>query len=211
MDQPARLACPLCKSSKVQDFHNDRQRDYYRCTLCRLVFVPPDQRLGRLEEKAVYDLHQNDPADQGYRQFLSRIFFPLIERIETNATGLDFGSGPGPALPQMLFEEGYTTEMYDPFYANNVELLERSYDFITCTETVEHFYHPAREFDLLFSLLKPGGWLGIMTKLVINQRAFSTWHYKNDRTHVCFFSRETFSWLADRYRSKIESIAKDVI
>jgi hypothetical protein len=50
-----------------------------------------------------------------------------------------------------------------------------------------------------------------MTKLVIDRDAFATWHYKNDPTHVCFFSVDTFHWLADLWRAKIEFIGNDVI
>ena len=211
MDTPAILACPLCSGTRISDFHSDKKRDYYRCTQCALVFVPPHQRLNTLQEKATYELHENDPADAGYQQFLSRLYFPLIELFTSDSEGLDFGSGPGPALPRMFHRKGYKMKIYDPFYANNPETLERSYDFITCTEVVEHFFHPDKEFDLLFSLLKPNGWLGMMTKLVINQQAFSTWHYRNDPTHVCFFSRQTFTFLAKKYQCQLEFIGNDVI
>ena len=43
-----------------------------------------------------------------------------------------------------------------------------------------------------------------MTKLVRNQEAFAKWHYKNDLTHVCFFSRATFEWLSDQWQADLE-------
>jgi len=46
-----------------------------------------------------------------------------------------------------------------------------------------------------------GGWLGIMTKRVRDQEAFKTWHYKNDPTHIGFFSEATFQWLTGRWSS----------
>ena len=211
MDTPATVGCPLCFGTNISDFHSDKKRDYYHCTQCALVFIPPHQRLDKPQEKTIYDLHENDPADDGYQKFLSRLFFPLIERIATDSEGLDFGSGPGPALPRMFHSKGYKIKTFDPFYANNPDTLKKSYDFITCTEVVEHFFYPAREFDLLFSLLNPNGWLGLMTKLVKNRQAFATWHYKNDPTHVCFYSRQTFTWLAERYQCQLEFIGNDVI
>lgn len=101
--------------------------------------------------------------------------------------------------------------LYDRFYADFREVLTRRYDFITCTETVEHLFEPGDVFDRLFSILESGGWLGLMTKLVIDRDAFRRWHYKNDPTHVCFFSRETFQWLAARHGCSLEFIGNDVI
>lgn len=204
--------CPLCSSPSIQAFHRDKKRDYLYCMICHLVFVPPAQHLDPKEEKAIYDLHENQLDDPGYRQFLSRLTIPLQERLSPDASGLDFGCGPGPLLAKMLQEQGYQTAIYDPFYANHEQrLLQGRYDFITCTEVVEHFRQPQQEFQRLFDMLKANGLLGIMTKLVIDADAFSRWHYKNDLTHISFFSQATLKWLANQYHCQLEIIGKDVI
>ncbi|MGR8932544.1 MAG: class I SAM-dependent methyltransferase [Gammaproteobacteria bacterium] len=203
--------CPLCLYNDISLFHRDKKRDYFRCRRCLLVFVPPRQHLDTKAEKAVYDLHENQLDDPGYRRFLSRLAIPLIKRLPAGASGLDYGCGPGPLLARMLQTQGHRIELYDPFYANDVERLQRRYDFIACTEAAEHFRQPFQEFQRLFCMLKPGGLLGIMTKLVIDAEAFSRWHYKNDMTHISFYSRPTLLWLGDRYRCEVEIIGKDVI
>jgi len=53
--------------------------------------------------------------------------------------------------------------------------------------------------------------LGIMTKLALDREAFACWHYKNDRTHVSFFSRETFTWLAAEWNAELAFVGNDVI
>ncbi len=63
----------------------------------------------------------------------------------------------------------------------------------------------------LWSRLSPGGWLGVMTKLVLNAEAFSGWHYKNDPTHVCFFSENTWRWWAARQGVDLVFAGPDVI
>ena len=78
-------------------------------------------------------------------------------------------------------------KLYDLFYAPDTQFLQRQYDFIAASEVVEHLHHPRRELERLWSCLKPNGVLGIMTKRVIDQAAFSHWYYKSDLTHVCFF------------------------
>jgi SAM-dependent methyltransferase len=211
MDMPTQLNCPLCRAYDIAHFHRDNRRDYYRCETCQLVFVPPDQRLSLQQEKAIYDLHQNNLHDEGYRRFLSRLYLPLAGRIKAGSQGLDYGCGPGPALAAMFIEHGFPMALFDPIYANQPEVLQPDYDFISCTEVVEHFATPECEFQRLFSLLVPGGWLGIMTKLVLDKQAFSNWHYKNDQTHICFFSKNTFQWLARQYQCRLELLGGDVI
>ena len=102
-------------------------------------------------------------------------------------------------------------EIYDHFYAPDTQPLKRSYDFITASEVVEHLHKPRQELERLWSCLKPNGSLGIMTKRVIDQQAFSTWHYKNDQTHVCFFSIETFQWFANHWGATLTEPEKDVV
>ena len=204
------LSCPLCQVSAASPFFQDH-RDYFRCPECALVFVPPQQFLSAEEEKAVYDQHENSADDPAYRQFLNRLFKPLSQQLQANSYGLDFGSGPGPTLSVMFNEAGHSMANYDCFYAPQNSLLQQQYDFITATEVVEHLHHPRQELDRLWSCLKPRGSLGIMTKRVLSQEAFSHWHYKNDPTHVCFFSLETFQWLANYWQAALTIPEKDVV
>ncbi|MEE3372305.1 MAG: class I SAM-dependent methyltransferase [Planctomycetota bacterium] len=207
---PVCPTCPLCRESDTGTFYEDR-RAYYRCSTCCLVFVLPTQFLAAPAEKAEYDRHQNSPQDPGYRQFLQRLLDPLAARLEPASRGLDFGSGPGPTLSVMFQEAGHLMEIFDPFYAPNGNVFQQQYDFITASEVVEHLHDPAEELERLWSCLKPGGLLGIMTKRVIDREAFSRWHYKADPTHVCFFALETFVWLAQRWRAEFTVAGKDVV
>ncbi len=212
-----REPCPLCESPDTDPFHRDRRRKYWRCPACRLIHVPSTFFLTEAEEKAEYDLHENHPGDSGYRRFLSRLHDPLVERLPERSHGLDFGCGPGPTLSVMLEETGHPMAVYDPFYAPSREVLESTYDFVTATEVVEHLHRPKEELSRMWSLVRPGGWLALMTKLALAQdpeqdrQAFSRWHYKNDLTHVCFFSRPTFQWLGRRLGSPPVFIGSDVI
>ncbi|MBZ0329335.1 class I SAM-dependent methyltransferase [Halomonas sp. ANAO-440] len=204
------LTCPLCASAETPYFHRDARRDYHRCTNCWLVFVPPDQRLAPEAEKAVYDQHRNSPDDAGYRQFLSRLYTPLRERLAPAAQGLDFGAGPGPTLSVMFEEAGHPMAIYDPFYAADRVVLERQYDFITATEVAEHLFEPGLELERLAGMLRPAGWLGLMTKRVTRWETFPRWHYILDPTHVIFFSDATFEWLAHHLDMRLELPASDV-
>lgn len=205
------VPCPLCQAEKAHGFFQDKRRNYLRCEVCNLVFVPPSQFLSEADEKRRYDLHQNSPDDLNYRSFLSRLFLPMQNCLNPGSCGLDFGSGPEPLLAAMFEEAGHSMTIFDFFYANVPSALEKQYDFITATEVVEHLHDPIRELERLWGCLKDGGRLGIMTKPAPDQDAFSLWHYKNDLTHVCFFSKFTFEWLADQWNADLTFADKDVV
>ncbi len=219
MDSNSLRPCPLCSCSEGELFYHDTSKrnrqgsgvTYYCCPQCKLVFMASEHFVSQADEKAVYELHQNDPADIGYRQFLGRLFQPLNERLPPHSSGLDFGSGPGPTLSLMFEEAGHTMAIYDPFYAPDLRPFNHKYDFITATEVVEHLHHPKQELNRLWECLKPNGFLGIMTKRVLDVESFQTWHYKNDPTHVIFFALETFEWLAAQWGAKLEVLDKDIV
>lgn len=169
------------------------------------------QYISAADEKARYDLHNNNPDDQRYRRFLSRVFIPMEKRLAPGSHGLDFGSGPGPTLSLMFEEIGHSMAIYDCFYAKDSSVLLEPYDFITATEVLEHLHDPAKELDRLWGLLKPGGNLGVMTQLIPDREAFASWNYKDDLTHVCFFSPSTFQWLADLWRGDVTFAPKGVM
>lgn len=204
-------SCPLCHSPKTSEYFENKRRRFLQCQNCDLVFVPSRFHVTQAEERRIYDLHENDCNDQGYRRFLSRLSIPLIERLSPNQKGLDFGCGPGPALAQMLEEEGHQMSLFDLYYHNAPKVLENSYDFICATEVIEHLKQPGIELENLVHMLHPNGILALMTKLVINREAFAKWHYIQDPTHICFFSRKTFLFLADRLDCHLQFIDRDVI
>jgi hypothetical protein len=203
--------CPLCDSENSTDYWHDHRRDYLLCGTCHLVFVPQDQLVSAAEEKARYDTHRNSPDDPRYRQFLSRLFTPVEQRLPPRSRGLDFGSGPGPTLSVMFAEAGHTVAIYDRFYASDPSVLEHPYTFITATEVVEHLRHPGQELGRLWTLLEPGGYLGLMTQLVLGRVQFGRWRYKDDVTHTRFFSRATFEWLGGSWKADVRFEDKDVI
>jgi len=202
--------CPLCGSDTIANFYTDQSRSYIRCSTCYLIHVPSEFHLAQDDEHRRYDSHQNSPADSGYRSFLSRLLTPLLPRLKPGQSGLDFGCGPGPTLSVMLQEYGFSMAVYDPFYAVDTTVLQRRYDFITCTEVIEHFARPDIEWRQLLELLNNGGRLAIMTAFYNEQMSFADWYYKNDPTHIGFYSTATFDWLALRDDLKVEYFGDSV-
>lgn len=203
--------CPVCRHQTSLPFIKVEQLQYWRCPRCMATFLDPGQRPGAAREKAEYDRHQNLPGDPGYRHFLSRLASPLLERLEPASEGLDFGCGPGPTLSLMMTEAGHRMALYDPFYHPDATALSKRYDFITCTEVVEHLHAPAQVFQQLHDCLRPGGWLGIMTRFQTDDGRFANWHYRRDPTHVVFYRTETFAWLGEDWGWSMDIRPPDVV
>ena len=188
-----------------------KQQAYWRCEHCQATLLDPACYLSPEQERAYYALHENHPDDPGYRRFLSRLSSPLQAVLPPGCHGLDYGCGPGSALAAMLQEAGYRITLYDPFFHPDPQALARAYDFITCSEVVEHFHHPAEQFRYLDSLLKPGGVLAIMTCFQTDDERFANWHYRRDPTHVVFYREATFHHLARQFAWHCEVPCKDVV
>ena len=204
-------ACLVCEHGTPELFDTIEGKTYWRCPSCHATLLDPADRLGREAERAHYLHHENDPNDSRYRAFLSKLANPLLERLPAGASGLDYGCGPGPALAAMLREAGHEVALYDPFFAPDPSALTARYDFVCCTETAEHFHNPAQEFERLVAMLKPGGWLAIMTCFQTDDARFAAWHYRKDPTHVVFYWAETFTEIASQHGLSCEIPCKDVV
>lgn len=206
----ASIKCSLCSSEYHDFFFKDKFRTYLRCSTCSLIFVPPKFHVSREREKARYEEHNNDPNDAGYRAFLERIIDPIMKSFKPPARGLDFGCGPTTLVADILKESGFEMEVYDPFYAPQKSVLENKFDFIVTTEVVEHLSQPLTVFKKLLSMLNPGGMIAVMTRLHDDSIDFKGWHYKNDPTHISFFSVRTFDWLSRELGIKHRKIEHDI-
>lgn len=204
------VPCPVCETPSLVPFQTIKDTPYYRCETCEATVMEPSCWLDERREREIYNLHDNHPEDEGYRRFLSKLTGPLLEQLSAGARGLDFGCGPGPALAGMMREAGMDMALYDPFFHPETSVLEHQYDVVTCTEVVEHLHRPADTFRQLDRLLKPGGWLGVMTCFQTDDHRFANWHYRRDPTHVVFYRESTLAWLAREYGWRLDVPAKDV-
>lgn len=205
-------SCPLCQSVRLQAYAQDKKRAYLQCSECKLVFADPASWPTQDSEKAEYDLHENALDDEGYNRFLSRIVEPLNARIPAQSRILDFGCGPAPALAKQLTSLGHRVDLFDVFYYPNPAVWQKRYPAIVLTEVIEHLHTPAGEIERLWHQLEAGGVLAIMTQRVISQERFFSWQYKNDPTHVCFYSAATFQWLSEELAaSNLEFIGRDMV
>ena len=202
--------CVVCDSKLIESFKTSDKLLYWQCNSCEAKFLDNSFHINADAERDRYLEHENIVDDPGYRNFLSKLTKPLKEKLSSSSTGLDFGCGHGPALADILTKDNFKIDLYDPFFFPNKDIFSKTYDFITCTETAEHFFNPNREFKTLDSILAPGGWLGIMTTFLTEDKSFESWHYRRDPTHVVFYGVKTFEVIAEQNNWQLEIPSKDI-
>lgn len=176
-----------------------KTRKYYSCAGCGAIMLGADHFLSAEKEKQRYLAHNNDVDDPGYRKFVAPILNSVKAGFGREHQGLDFGAGPGPVISKQLKNDGYDIRLYDPLFHNDPAALETAYDYIVCCEVMEHFARPAEEFGRLRRLLKKNGKLLCMTRIYHSGIDFENWHYKNDTTHIFFYSMKTLEWIKANY------------
>ena len=200
------MTCPLC-NNKAKAFYTI----YYRCSKCDGIFKDSSHLLEKSLERNHYENHENNIEDTHYQKFVSPITKTIQKDFPKNSHGLDFGSGKAPVIAHICKQNGYAMEFYDIYFYPDLNPLQKQYDFIAASEVIEHFYNPKIEFTLLQSLLKPKGSLYLMTEIYDDSIDFSSWYYKNDPTHVFFYTKKTVAWICQNYGFKNFLIEKRLI
>lgn len=202
--------CSLCQTPLVNSRRSADGKIYFDCACCGLISLKEEFRLSNEQEKRRYLLHQNSTGSSGYQEFLERTIAPLRSNIKPGMSGIDYGCGPGPTISKILNAEGMTVTDYDPYFAPRVFSDSEQFDFITCTETIEHFRNPAVEFEKLSRLVRPSGWVVLMTEILDGDISFENWWYIRDRTHVSLYQPKTMEWIAHKYKWCMQIPSKTV-
>ncbi len=202
-------SCKICSNHVRAIYDEQFDVNYYYCGSCRFLFMDDKNILPPEQEQQRYLRHTNTLEDTGYvdmlKTFINKSITPFQQNIKT---ALDFGSGPGPVLSQLLREMGYETDIYDIYFAPGKVYKGKTYDLITCTEVVEHLKDPLETLRRLKDRLNPGGILAVMTlfhpvydisstpEQLPCEKVFKDWWYRRDPTHISFFRPETFYHVA---------------
>ncbi len=172
---------------------------YDVCTRCGFTRKPSRFHPDPVSEKQQYDQHENTPDNEGYVAMLDGFLRRAVDPFVVSGRALDFGSGPGPILKDLLKGRGFKTDHYDPIYHPDRAVFKKRYDVITATEVFEHFHHPLEETLRLCTLLEDGGILAVMTSLRMEEdETFLDWWYRRDPTHVSFYTARSFDILSEK-------------
>lgn len=191
--------CLICGSETTDIIDSQIRVTHSHCDNCGFIYKNKEFHLSLDVEHDNYKMHNNTFESKGYVQIFVDLVNDYIKPLNIKGKVLEFGSGPGPVLKELLIREGYDVFDFDPFFNNNLTYLKNKYQLITSTEVVEHFVEPLKEFEHLSNLLEKGGYLLLMTRLrTMDSNEFLNWWYRRDLTHISFYTLDTFKEIGKR-------------
>lgn len=194
------MNCIFCQSEQLEKIIEDN----YRCLDCHVIFKSENIHLKSAEEEQRYQFHENDANNKDYFDFLIKLLRPIESELSKIKTHLDFGSGKSSVYQKFFLERNCESLCYDLFFFPDKKTLTRQYDLVTCSEVVEHFNHPACDWETLISTVKVNGILAIMTNFYLEENDYQKWWYKNDPTHVIFYTLKSLELIEVKYSLKLQ-------
>lgn len=197
------MDCLIC-GHDTQTFIDEKSMiNYSYCPHCQCISKSSEHFRPIPEQKERYDLHENDPEDEGYQAYFQRFLDFVLPLVGRPQTALDFGCGRSSLLADMLRNEGVECDYYDPIYHPENINDNKKYQLIVSIEVFEHLHDPKAIFESLLERLEEGGYLALQTQFHPNDiEAFKRWYYHLDPTHIVFFTPQTFKELAEIYGSE---------
>ncbi|MFT7824020.1 MAG: class I SAM-dependent methyltransferase [Sulfurimonas sp.] len=194
------MDCLICGHDTNRFIDEKSSITYYCCPYCQCISKSREHFKTIPEQKERYDLHENNPENEGYQAYFRRFLDDILPQVGHPETALDFGCGESSLLADMLAGEGIACDYYDPiYYPENMED-GKKYELIVSTEVFEHLHHPKAVFASLLKRLKDGGYMALQTQFHPNNiEAFKKWYYPLDPTHIVFFTPHTFCVLCEMY------------
>ena len=153
------MRCHICNEPTMMFMDQKNQMLYQHCKACEYIFKHPSVFQTIEDQKARYDLHENEVESEGYRAYFKRFLDFVLPLVQNPQSALDFGCGESSLLASMLEEEGIACDYYDPLYHPDGLVDSKKYDLIVSTEVFEHLHHPKETFSQLVNMLNPGGTL----------------------------------------------------
>jgi hypothetical protein len=87
-------SCLVCHSEHLETIAHRNSKKYFYCSICNLISMCSKYYLDSHFEKMHYDQHQNSIENKGYCSFLMRLIDPMVEFLDREFKGLDYGCGP---------------------------------------------------------------------------------------------------------------------
>jgi hypothetical protein len=205
------MNCRLCKSSRCTKLAIQDTRSYFLCGNCGFIFVPPCDHVSAEEERERYELHNNRPDHEGYIRFLKEPVDVVVKETPPSGTILDYGSGKEAVLTRLLQERGLDCTAYDPLYKTGTDALKKTYDSVVLCEVAEHLRDLEKGIAEIKRAAGAAGKIILRTQLYRSAEEFAGWWYRNDITHINFFSRQSINKLAALCgREKVMQAGEDI-
>jgi ubiquinone/menaquinone biosynthesis C-methylase UbiE len=211
--------CPLCGSKSYKNYWATPQYKLSRCLRCGMVWDPsPPQKLETIYTEEYFI---NDNPKGGYANYFEGMainrmtFYERIKRINKKVSRkekmLDVGSALGDSLEEakkLGWKKLSGVELSQ--YAlnksrkkgidinlgtlNDVKFPSDYFDVVTVQDVIEHIKYPVKEINEIYRILKPGGFVflvtpdidGLWAKLLKDK-----WYHYKPKEHIMYFSQKT--------------------
>lgn len=199
------MLCKLCNNPVITISDTRNNWEFFHCCECEFIFKNKSDFVSSDDELKQYNNHNNTMDSPGYVDMFEKfINDTFLEHINDIKNVLEFGSGPGPVLSELLKQRGLNVDIYDKYFSPKKVYEGKKYDLITSTEVIEHIEDTKEIFEFFAEHIKKDGYLALMTQFHTNDAEdFQKWWYKNDPTHICFFRPKTFEVLAQKNGFKV--------
>lgn len=185
-----------------------RTFEYRYCSKCGLVQALPRFFPDPIKEKKRYLKHNNTIQNKGYVKYLEDLVISSVAPyLRKGSRILDYGCGPVPVLSSLLESKGFRVTPYDPYFYTDRAWETKYFDAVVSVEVFEHLQDPQAAVKEILSVLDKEGIMIVRTLLHNeNKDFFSTWWYRQDFTHITFYSEKTFRFITETFPLKIITI-----
>lgn len=225
MRQPpegARRECPMCRAAEARYFGNKNGYTLFRCGACGFLYLDPmpaAEDVARLYEGAAGAAIESYPkaASRRRRGFIKAAKFARYIR---GRDILDVGCGGGFVVDAMRCA-GARAVGIDPHgpsidyarrtfpecefhcgVAESFQTTGRKFDFLYCSEVIEHVPDADSFTAALAELCRPGGFVFITTPDIGHWRVpkdLVSWDLVDPPQHVRYFTTESLRLLLERH------------
>lgn len=213
------IKCPICLSSKTEKFWAMNGYSLAKCLSCQMVWDPfPPENLESVYNESYF---VNDNPKGGYANYFEgmninkRTFYERVKRISDKVKSkdkmLDVGSALGDSLVEarkLGWKNLYGVELskYAASKAKKRGLNIKSgtlisakypsnfFDAVTLQDVVEHMTDPIKDSKEIRRVLKPDGFVFMVTPDVggLWQKSLgSLWYHYKPGEHIMYFSQKT--------------------
>lgn len=195
------MNCRICETDS-SFFYGD-VRSFYKCPSCALIFT--NETADNAAAEKHYKSQWNNADDDFWKQQVDALVGVIQKYKMPMGRLLDFGSGSG-EITKEFQRRGIEAEPLDPMINGLLKDQNYSYKFdvVVGVEVIEHLPNMWEELKEIENHLSHDGIMLFTTNITepfINSSnevdVFKAWWYKDDPTHVSFFSNKSIFRLAE--------------
>ena len=225
--------CSLCGSVNIFEWKRAEKKILYKCKSCSFVFIPRSAYVNA-NLTAQYEKNQTSPVayyeastsvdEENFDRTLEK-----VEKYQSPSKILDIGSSVGTFLDRarkrgwhgygiepnpaavaiargkgLLVEQGYFDDRFCSEF--NLRYPRVSLDVIHMGDVIEHVFDPLHMIKLAYNLLRPEGYLVVVTPNIDNY--FAKKFQIKPQEHLVYFNRSSMRYLLEKCNFNVLTITQ---